>query len=39
VRTASAAQVRQPIYNGSVGRWRLHEAFLARLLAAFSGAS
>ncbi len=33
VRTASAVQVRQPIYNKSVGRWRVHEPFLAPLLA------
>jgi tetratricopeptide (TPR) repeat protein len=31
--TASAAQVRQPIYNGAVGRWRLHEEALRPLLA------
>jgi hypothetical protein len=23
--TASAAQVRQPLYNSAVGRWRVHE--------------
>ena len=28
VRTASAVQVRQPIYKTSVGRWRKYEAFL-----------
>ncbi len=33
VRTASASQVRQPIYNSSVGRWRAYEAFLGPLLA------
>ena len=33
VRTASAVQVRQPIYKGSVGRRRRYEAFLAPLLA------
>ena len=33
VRTASAAQVRQPIYQSSVGRWRAYEAFLGPLLA------
>jgi Flp pilus assembly protein TadD len=33
VRTASAAQVRQPIYKGSVGRWRKYEKFLGPLLA------
>ena len=33
IRTASATQVRQPIYRSSVGRWRKHEKFLAPLLA------
>jgi tetratricopeptide (TPR) repeat protein len=33
VRTASAMQVRQPIYNGSVGRWRRYESWLGPLLA------
>ena len=33
VRTASAAQVRQPIYRSSVGRWHLHERALQPLLA------
>ena len=32
VRTASATQVRQPIYQSSVGRWRAYEAFLGPLL-------
>jgi len=32
VRTASAAQVRRPIYAGSVGRWRLYGDLLAPLL-------
>jgi tetratricopeptide (TPR) repeat protein len=32
VRTASAAQVRQPIYATSVGRWRPYEPFLQPLL-------
>ena len=31
VRTASVAQVRQPIYQGSVQRWRKYEAFLGPL--------
>ena len=31
--TASAAQVRQPIYNSGVGRWRMHEEALQPLLA------
>jgi hypothetical protein len=34
VRTASASQVRQPIYNSAVGRWRVYEEFLGPLLAA-----
>jgi tetratricopeptide (TPR) repeat protein len=33
VRTASATQVRQPIYQTSVGRWRRYEGFLGPLLA------
>jgi tetratricopeptide (TPR) repeat protein len=33
VRTSSAAQVRQPIYRRSVGRWRPYEPFLRPLLA------
>jgi len=32
IRTSSAAQVRQPIYGGSVGRWRDYQAFLEPLL-------
>jgi tetratricopeptide (TPR) repeat protein len=32
VRTASALQVRQPIYNSAVGRWRMYEEFLGPLL-------
>lgn len=31
--TASVMQVRQPLYNTSVGRWRRHEAHLGPLLA------
>jgi hypothetical protein len=34
VRTASATQVRQPIYNSAVGRWRVYEQHLGPLLAA-----
>ena len=34
VRTASVTQVRQPIYKGSVERWRHYEAALAPLLEA-----
>jgi hypothetical protein len=37
VRTASAVQVRQPIYNNSIGRWRLYEKQLTPFLRAFSG--
>jgi tetratricopeptide (TPR) repeat protein len=33
VRTASAAQVRKPIYKDSVGRWRKFEPFLGPLFA------
>jgi Flp pilus assembly protein TadD len=33
VRTASASQVRQPLYRDSVGRWHKYEAFIAPLLA------
>jgi hypothetical protein len=33
VRTASAPQVRRPIYGNSVGRWRRYEPFLGPLLA------
>jgi tetratricopeptide (TPR) repeat protein len=33
VRTASATQVRQPIYKTSIGRWRAYEAFLGPLFA------
>ena len=32
VRTASASQVRQPIYTSSVGRWRAHQVHLQPLL-------
>lgn len=34
VRTASLAQVRQPIYQRSVGRWRNYESVLPELFAA-----
>ncbi len=37
VRTASAAQVRQPIYDASIGRWRRYGAELGPLLAALGG--
>jgi hypothetical protein len=36
VRTASLTQVRQPIYRGSVGRWKNYEQALAELFAALS---
>ncbi len=34
VRTRSNAQVRQPIYRSSIGRWRPYEAHLEPLFAA-----
>jgi tetratricopeptide (TPR) repeat protein len=34
VRTASATQVRQPIYDSAVGRWRAYESFLSPLVTA-----
>ena len=37
VRTASAVQVRQPLYQSSVGRWRAYEPFLRPLLTPLSG--
>jgi tetratricopeptide (TPR) repeat protein len=37
VRTASATQVRQPIYQSSVGRWRRYEDQLQPLLQALQG--
>jgi len=36
VLTASAAQVRQPIYNSAVGRWRVYEEALGPLFAELS---
>ncbi len=38
VRTASATQVRRPIYRSSVGRWRRYQNFLGPLFAALAGA-
>jgi hypothetical protein len=32
VRTASATQVRQPIYSSAVGRWKVYEEYLGPLL-------
>ena len=37
VRTASAAQVRRPIYTNSVGRWRRYERRLTPLIEALNG--
>jgi tetratricopeptide (TPR) repeat protein len=37
VRTASAVQVRQPIYRSSVGRWRAHTHQLGPLIEALGG--
>jgi hypothetical protein len=34
IKTASAAQVRRPLYQSSVGRWRVHAERLLPLLAA-----
>jgi len=39
VRTASAVQVRQPVYTTSVGRWRKYEQFLTPLLSAIPDGS
>jgi tetratricopeptide (TPR) repeat protein len=36
VRTASVMQVRQPVYRGSVGRWRRYQNFLGPLFAALA---
>jgi len=36
VRTASFSQVRQPVYRGSIGRWKNYENELADLFAALS---
>jgi tetratricopeptide (TPR) repeat protein len=38
VQTASAAQVRQPVYRSSVGRWKNYEHPLAALFAKLEGA-
>ena len=37
VRTASATQVRQPLYASAVGRWKPYEAMLGPLLEALGG--
>jgi hypothetical protein len=37
VRTASATQVRQPIYTSAVGRWKAYEAYLGPLLNELQG--
>jgi tetratricopeptide (TPR) repeat protein len=39
VRTASATQVRQPIYKSAIGRWRVYERHLGPLLGALGIAS
>lgn len=36
IRTASVLQVRQPIYNNAIGRWRAYEPFLGPLMAEFT---
>lgn len=36
VRTASAVQVRQPLYSTAIGRWRAYEPFIGPLLAELS---
>jgi tetratricopeptide (TPR) repeat protein len=38
IRTASATQVRQPIYKSAVGRWRVYEQHLGPLLTALESA-
>ena len=38
VRSSSLWQVRRPIYDRSVGRWRRYQRFLGPLIAAFGGA-
>jgi tetratricopeptide (TPR) repeat protein len=38
VRTASASQVRRPIYKSSLGRWRVYEKHLGPLLTTLGGA-
>ena len=37
VRTISATQVRRPIYETAIGRWRMYEPFLGPLLAELEG--
>lgn len=37
VHTASATQVRQPIYKSSAGKWKAHEKYLAPLIEALEG--
>ncbi|MDE2196395.1 MAG: sulfotransferase, partial [Gammaproteobacteria bacterium] len=37
VKTASLAQVRQPIYSGSVGRWQRYADFIGPLREALAG--
>jgi hypothetical protein len=37
VRTASFAQVRRPVYDHSIGRWRPYEPYLGPLVAGLDG--
>jgi hypothetical protein len=39
VRTASANQVRRPLYANAVGRWQPYEPWLAPLLAELRGSA
>jgi hypothetical protein len=39
VKTLSLAQVRQPLYNSSVGKWRLYETHLTEMLDGLEGLS
>jgi len=39
VKTASATQVRRPIYQSSIGRWKPYEDLLAPLLKELKGSS
>jgi hypothetical protein len=38
VRTASATQVRRPIYTSAIGRWRVYERHLGPLIEEFGSA-
>ena len=37
VRTASAWQVRQPLYKGAAGRWKKYDPYLGELKEALTG--